>query len=187
MKNLSAISKKGIIFISAMLILLAGGLVIGLPNSSDGCGHGDATGSYIASVIIPILNNTGQTLTISRLYIKVPDDCCTKSMHGSCKEWNDETRVTEIRFSDNNTFEDGDDTVVYTATSGNCCCSNANCNGATQTFSTNYNFSGTKVWCRVKLNMEGSTRPTGTYTVTYHFGFPTEDPNARNNTETFDL
>lgn len=182
MKNLLAISKKGIIFISAAIMIIAGVLVIGLPNSSDGHDMGGDT-TYTKYVTIPILNNTGQTLTISRLYVKVPDQC-----YYSMMSWKNETRVFEIRFSDDNIFGDADDTVVYTATSGNCCCSRIGCTGGTtQTFTTNYDFSGAKVWCRVKLNREVDTRPSGTYTVTYHFGFPGEAVDARSNTETFPL
>ena len=188
MKNLSAISKKGIIVISAAIMIAAGALIAVLPKSSDGCGHGDATGSYTKYVTIPMLNNTGQTLTISKLYIKVPDECyCTKYKMGSCTQWGNETRVTEIRFSDDNILGDEDDTVVYTASSGKCCCKHVDCSGAPQTFTTNYDFSGAKVYCRITLNREQDTRPAGTYTVTYWFGFPGEATDARNNTVTFPL
>ncbi|MBU4287566.1 MAG: hypothetical protein KKI12_05265 [Proteobacteria bacterium] len=179
MKNLLAISKKGIIFISAMLILLAGGLVIGLPSIYSDMG---GTTTYTKYVTIPILNNTGQTLTISKMYVRVPDECYSGHMSRL-----NETRVFEIRFSDDNTFGNADDTVVYSASSGNCCCNRTACYGETQTFTTNYDFSNAKVWCRVTLNREVDTRPAGTYTVTYSYGFPGEATNARSNTETFPL
>ncbi|MBA3016615.1 MAG: hypothetical protein KJ550_05475 [Proteobacteria bacterium] len=184
MKNLLAISKKGIIFIFAAIMITAGVLIAVLPNSSDGCGGG-GMGSYTKYVTIPTLNNTGQTLTISKMYVKVPGECSTQ-----CGKEENETRVKEIRFSDDNTFGDADDIVVFSTSSGECCCSKTGCNGKQHSFNMNdnkYDLSGAKVWCRITLRRDHNSRPTGTYTVTYYFGFPGEATDARNNTETFNL
>jgi len=169
MKNLLAISKKGIIFICAAIMITAGVLIAVLPNSSDGHGMDGMDSAYTKYVTIPILNNTGQRLTISRLDIKVPGEC----YEGKMDKMYNETRVSEIRFSDDNVFGDADDTVVYTSTSGNCCCSRAGC-GPQPYNITNYSFSDAKAWCRVKLNSDIASTD-GAYTVTYSYRFPDDD------------
>ena len=78
--NLSAISEKGIIFISAVIMIMAGAFVTLLPSTLRACDHGDM-GEGTSYVHVPILNNTGETLTIHKMFIDTPN------VTGVCKEW----------------------------------------------------------------------------------------------------
>ncbi|MBU4185400.1 MAG: hypothetical protein KKC23_04235 [Proteobacteria bacterium] len=196
MKNLSALSKKGIIIISAMLILLAGGLVIGLPSIySDGggggmgghkCGQQGPVESGISYVNIPILNNHHpKILTITKVYIAAPASPCyeeTSGMMSSYCRSASETRVKEIKF--------GDAIASYSTSAhsneGYCCCigSTHHDDGHLYTLDTNYSFSGAKVLCRVTLDV--ATAPSGLYTVTYYFTIEGVS-GEKSNTITFSL
>ena len=174
---ISKISKKGIIIVSAVAMIMAGALVAVLPPSSDGCGHG-GHGSYTKYVYIPILNNTEQTLTISKIYFKVPGECYEGGKHHT--QYN-ETRVSSVEFGG---------TQLFASSYGNCCCSNPDCNGVECSFNQNgneYDFSSSKVLCKITIKRDENNRPTGTYTVKYWFGFPGEATDANTNTLTFDL
>jgi len=176
MKSLYRMPKKGIIIISAVAMIMAGALVAVLPHSSDGCGHG-GMGDHTEYVYIPILNNTGQKLTISKIYLKVPGEC----REGKMSRQYNETRVSSVEF---------DGTQVYSSSSGNCCCSNPDCNGETHSFNQNgneYDFSSSKVLCKITIERDEDERPNGTYTVKYWFGFPGEATDANENTMTFPL
>jgi len=181
MKNLAAISKKGIIVISAVAMIMALAFVAILPSTSQACGGG-GTGEGTSYVNVPILNNTGKTMTIRRMFIDVPNvtNVCKRWMHSTCKESDDELRVKEIYFGG---------VTYYTAgsTGHSHCHRYGNDPDKTITLDTvdsiaGYPFSGTKVKCKIAFDVIEDDLPTGSaeekeYTIRLYFRFDgdTED------------
>ena len=170
MKNLSAISKNGIIVISAVIMIMAGALVALLPSTSRACGSGDI-GEGTSYVHVPILNNTGETLTIHKMFIDVPDvtNVCKRWMDsictGTCKKWEDEMRVKAIYLGGVN---------YYTSTSGYSHCHKHGEDPLKIIDHTDYTFSGAKVECKIALDVCPYDLPKGSgtdkkYTITYYF------------------
>jgi len=159
MKNLLAISKKGIIFISAAIMITAGVLIAVLPSTSDGCGESSGCRSYSSSVDIPLVNNHyPKVARISMIYIEVSGEC-----HPS--NHNDDIRVKVISFGG---------TAYYDRTDGvsHCCCRNQ-CKGYEYTLDTPYNFSTAKATCTVILDV--ATAPSGEanpYTIKCYYEVP---------------
>jgi len=190
-KSLSRISKKGIIIISAVIMIMAGVLVAVLPSPSDGCGGGSCKGGHhghnddTSYVNVPILNNTGKTITITKMHIVVPGECvCTKTKgDGTCKEWSGEVRVKDIYFGGTG---GPTGTNVFSTDDTECSC-RVTCEGYTSEFNQNggkYDFTGIKVLCTISLDVNPA--PTGEYTVTYYFTIE-GDPEMKSNTITFTL
>ena len=186
MKNLSAISKNGIIVISAVIMIMAGALVVLLPSislSHMSSGMGDGS----AYVHVPILNNTGETLTIRRMYIDTPDigSVCKKWKQspvcsGECMKSEDTISVKTIDF---------DGVNRYTSTTGSPC--HRHCRGdiADKILDLSpdyYTFSGESVECQIELDVCPADLPSGTYTIRYYFRY-SGDTEDRENTVSFDL
>ena len=183
MKNLSAISKKGIIVISSLIMIMTGALVVLLPSislSHMSSGMGDGT----AYVHVPILNNTGETLTIREMYIDAPDigNVCKKWMgttcEGTCKKTDDTMSVKMIDFDGANR---------YTSTIGSPC--HRHCWGdITDKIHdiTDYTFGGESVECQIAFDVCPADLPSGTYSIRYYFRY-SGDTEDRTNTVSFDL
>lgn len=177
MKNLSAISKKGVIVISAVIMIIAGALVVLLPSTSRAHMSKSFMGSGDGCVYVPILNNTGETLTIRGMYIDTPD--YTYYHH---HEWVDgELRVKAITFAGVNFYSE--------TTSGYSHCHR---HGDVPEKIINHNyyaFSGTKVECIITFDVDQDDLPSGTYTIRYYFKYDddAEEAEDRTNTVTFTL
>ncbi|MBW2570272.1 MAG: hypothetical protein JRE47_13145 [Deltaproteobacteria bacterium] len=173
MKSLSAISKKGMIVIPAVIMIIAGGLVALLPSASqamNGGGWGKLrSGSGSGDIHVSILNNTGEVLTIRKMYINTPGD--------------DELRVRAIYFV-------GEVNNSYTA--GSYAYSQKR-NGQTTedlnkiiSFDNDYGFSNAKVECIIKF--DNQFIPSGTYNLKYYFKYDDDAATTdRTNTVTFNL
>ena len=172
MKILAIFSKKSIIIISTMLILLAGGLVIGLP-SIYGWGGRRGAGTASSNVDIPLVNNHyPKTARITKIYVKAPGTECYQD---HCNKWKNIKIVKNLTFSPDGTF--GDDAVeVYSNTTGYCCCSRSGHDyGAGREIGFNknsnrYDFSVAKDCVRVTLDV--SSAPTGNYTIKCYYEVP---------------
>lgn len=185
MKSLFIISKNKTLSIAALLIIMAGTLVFGLPviyGHGGGGGDDDAgyrnAGEATSYVYIPLLNNHYPTIaTIYKMHLTVPGTMCSYSH----MNWNNLTILKEIKFGD---------TVAYQASSGFCCCSRSGHSygtGYTHTFNRNgnkYEFSDPKVLCRVGIDQ--SSVPSGSYTLTFYYKLP-GDSGFRTNELTFTL
>ena len=193
MKGLSRISKKGVILISAVIMIMAGALVVVLPHSSEGCGGGGCRGghggqdSYTSYVNVPILNNTGKTITITKMYVKVPDVlvCVEWKGCGDCKTWSDEARVKDIYFGGTG---GPTGTNVFSTDSTHCCCKK--CGGYTYESEFDpYDFTGAKVLCTFSLDVNPAPSGSETdkeYTIRYYFRYA-GDTEDRTNEVTFNL
>ena len=182
MKNLSAISKKGVIVISAVIMIMAGAFVALLPSTSRACPK-DGMGSGTGYVHVPILNNTGETLTIRNMYIDTPDyQTCINWHHHECQQWVDgELRVKAITF---------DGVSFYSETSSGY--SHCHRHGDVPEKIINHNdyeFSGTSVECIITFDVDQDDIPSGTYTIRYYFKYDDDAEEApdRMNTVTFNL
>ena len=169
MKNLSAISKKGIIVISAVIMIMAGTFVALLPSTLRACGHGDM-GTGTSYIHVPILNNTGETLTIREMFIDTPDipyvckewksgNICT----GECKKTENEIRVKAISF--------GGTDYYTTGTSGYSHCHKHGEDPLKIINHTDYPFSGAKVECKIAFDVCPYDLPSGSYTIRYYFRY----------------
>lgn len=183
MKRLPMISKKGVI-ICAMVMIIAWAFVALLPSTSlshMSGGMGEGT-SYIH---VPILNNTGEDLTIRRMYIDTPDigNVCKRWMgstpcSGTCKSSGDEISVKTIDF---------DGVNYYTGTTGAPCHRQKWGDIADKILDiTNYEFSGAKVVCRIAFDVCPADLPSGSYMIRYYFRY-SGDTEDRTNTVTFNL
>ena len=165
MKNLSAISKKGIIVISAVIMIIAGALLALLPSTSQACGGGGGMRSETGYVHVPILNNTGETLTIRSMFIDVPNyEVCHKWHSGTCVEW-EEIRVKAIYF---------DGVSYYTTSTGSSHCRRWGDHQDKYIDHTDYTFSGTKVECKIAIDLNDPISGSGTdkeYTIRYYFRY----------------
>ena len=175
MKNLSAISKKGIIVISAVIMIMAGAFVTLLPSTSRACGGGGMR-SETGYVHVPILNNTGETLTIRSMFIDVPD--YSYYYHHA---WVDgEVRVKAIYF---------DGVSYYTTSTGSSHCRRWGDHQDKYIDHTDYAFSGTKVECKIAIDLNDPTSGPGTdkeYTIKYYFRY-SGDTEDRTNEIKFNL
>ncbi|MBU4185399.1 MAG: hypothetical protein KKC23_04230 [Proteobacteria bacterium] len=155
MKNLSAISKNGMMVISAVIMIMAGALVALLPSTSQACGGGSMR-SETGYVHVPILNNTGETLTMREMFISVPN-------LSGCG--NNEIRVKAIYF---------DGVSYYTTSSGSSHCNRWG-NDPDKTINhTDYTFSGTKVECKIAIDLDNPISGPGAdkeYTIRYYFRY----------------
>ncbi|MBU4258419.1 MAG: hypothetical protein L6406_00080 [Desulfobacterales bacterium] len=185
MKNLSAISKKGIIFISAAIMITAGVLIALSPSTSramtgmtgtsgDGGKMGNPgwgsvrTSGSGGDIHVPILNNAGETLTIRGMYIDTPGA--------------DELRVRTICFVGevDNSYEAGSSGYSQRR------------NGQTSepnriiSFDSDnyYGFENAKVECQITF--DNDPLPPGIYTIEYYFRFE-GDTEDRMNEVTFNL
>lgn len=184
MKNLSAISKKGIIVISAVIMIIVGALLALLPSTSQACGT-PGMGERTSYVNVPMLNNTGKTMTIRSMFIDTPNvtNVCKRWMHNTCKTSDDELRVKTISFGG---------VTYYTA--GSTGHSHCHRYGSAQDIvdktigldtvggTVGYPFSGTKVKCKIAFDVIEDELPTGTgaakeYIIKLYFRFDgdTED------------
>ena len=188
MKNLLAISKKGIIVISAVIMIMAGALVALLPSTLRACGHGDM-GTGTSYVHVPILNNTGETLTIREMFIDTPDIpyVCKEwkkdpVCSGECKKTEDEMRVKAISFGGTNCYAE-----TY---SGHSHChkhaSSQDIEDKTIPLDTYYPFEGSKVECKIAFDVCPDDLPSGSYMIRYYFRYA-GDTEDRTNTVAFDL
>ena len=200
MKNLLAISKKGIILVSAVFITIAGLMLAVLPSiyapsvyacSGDGgtggdgsrngyCGGLHEAGPDSGYVKIPILNNHyPKKVTISKVEISVPGGECYSQSQGMGKmmmiHWYNTKIVKQIKFGD---------TVVFSDDNGLCTCAKHPVNFTFNQNGGKYEFSTPKVVCRVKLDW--APVPSGTYTVTYYFTIEGVS-GEKSNTVTFSL
>jgi hypothetical protein len=174
------------------MILLAGALTLGLPaicnggggggcsGDGGGCSGWGSVGGGNGNIHVPILNNTGETLTIRRMYIDTPGD--------------DELRVRAILFVGevNNSYTAG--SKGYRQNRGGSGCGGG-CGGKTSelnkiiSFASDnyYRFSPPDVVCRITFDYNNP--PSGTYTIRYYFKYDddTEDTADRENTVTFNL
>lgn len=184
MKNLSAISKKGIIVISAVIMIMVGAFVALLPSTSRACGSGDM-GEGISYVNVPMLNNTGKTMTIRSMFIDTPNvtNVCKRWMNNTCKTSDDELRVKSISF--------GGVTYYTAGSTGHSHCrryilpddiENKTIDLDTVDGIAGYPFSGTKVKCKIAFDVIEDELPTGTgaakeYIIKLYFRFDgdTED------------
>lgn len=162
-KHLFRISKKGIT-ISAVLILLASGLVIGLPTNSNGCGGScGCRSAYNSDVNIPLVNNHYPKIAkISKIYIEVPGEC------HHCKH-HDDIRVKVISFGETAYYDRSPDGNSH------CCCRNR-CHGYEYTLDTPYEFSTAKATCTVTLDV--SSAPSGNYTIKCYYEVPPDAGNS---------
>ncbi|MCG2757839.1 MAG: hypothetical protein L6263_05345 [Desulfobacteraceae bacterium] len=181
MKNLPAISIKGIV-ISAVIMIIAGALVVLLPSTSRAhmsSGMGDGT----AYIHVPILNNTGETLTIRRMYIDVPDigNVCKRwkmsaVCSGQCMSSDDEIAVKTIKFDGVTYFTEGSGAASHCRRWGDIADKILDI--------TDYTFSGESVECQIALDVCPADLPSGTYNIRYYFRY-TGDSVDRTNTVTF--
>ena len=180
MKNLSAISKKGIILVSAVIMIMAGAFVALLPSTSRACGH-EKMGKGTSYVHVPILNNTGETLTIRSMFIDTPNVTNVWKGWSGSKEYDDELRVKAISFGGTN---------YYTAAStghSHCHKHASEQDIIDKTIDhDDYTFSGTKVECKIAFDVIQDELPSGTYTIRYYFRY-SGDTEDRMNTVSFDL
>jgi len=160
MKNLSAISKKGIIFLSATIMITAWVLVLGLPANSDGCSGSSGCRSHSSNVDIPLVNNHyPKVAKISKIYIEVSGEC------HHCKH-DDDIRVKVISLGGTAYYDRSPDLDSH------CCCRNR-CHGYAYTLDTPYEFSTAKATCTVTLDV--ATAPTGEaypYTIKCFYEVP---------------
>ncbi|MBU4258420.1 MAG: hypothetical protein L6406_00075 [Desulfobacterales bacterium] len=184
MKNLSAISKKGIIVISAVSMIMAGAFVALLPSTSRACGGGDV-GDYTSYVHVPILNNTGKTMIIFKMFIDGPDVGIYK-MHS----WTKELRVKAITFGG---------VSYYTAAVGSTVDSHCHRYSSaddiidkTITLDTvggiaGYPFEDSKIECKIAFDVVEADL-SGDYTIILHFRFDNDEVGTeRTNEITFTL
>ena len=189
--SLSATSKRGIILISAAIMIIAGALVVLLPSTSRACGPG-MKGDGSSYVHVPILNNTGETLTIRRMFIDVPDvfDVCKKWKHhnvcsGECSNLENEMRVKAISIGGTDCYTAGVDPTSHCHRHGE----NGDHPDKYLDLTTYYEFSGTldeNVECKITFDVCPADLPSGTYTIKYYFRY-SEDTENRENTVSFDL
>lgn len=170
MKNLSAISKKGIIFISAVSMIIAGALVALLPSTSRAHMSSGSMGSDTGYVHVPILNNTGKTLTIRSMFIDVPN-----YSYYSMGQWRDgEVRVKAIYF---------DGVSYYTTSTSYSHCHRYGDIPEKYINHTDYTFSGTKVECKIAIDLDNPTSGSGTdkeYTIRYYFRYAGDEADRMN-------
>ena len=172
-------------------MLMAGALVALLPSTLRACGHGEM-GEGTAYVHVPILNNTGEDLTIRSMFIDTPDvtGVCKKFKSGKlCSECKgsgqeDEMRVKAISFGG---------VSYYTASStGHSHCRRHNSEQDIEDKTINhddYTFSGAKVECKIAFDVCPADLPSGTYTIRYYFKYDDDAEEAadRTNMVTFNL
>lgn len=198
MKNLLAISKKGIILVSAVFITIAGLMLAVLPSvyaghggqdgsgggsRGYGCGGRHQAGSDEVYVKIPIVNNHyPKGVTISEVKISVPGECVYEPRgpgENAPSYWYDTKIVREIKFGD---------TTVFSDTGGLCTCENHpvtfTVDDPDEDSYDGYKFSTTDVVCRVRLDWDNV--PTGLYIITYYYRLP-GDTTDREQELTFSL
>jgi hypothetical protein len=200
MKSSNIIVKKGIIF-TTVIIFICGALTLGFPVICSAMGPGPGPGgprgghhehnSDTSYVNVPILNNTGKTITITKMYISVPGECYEYDPghgHGSPYQVG-EIRVKDIYFG--GTTGEPDGTIVFSTDSTYCSCKNT-CNGYTSEFNENsnkYDFTGAKILCKIALDVNPAPSGTGAnneYTITYSFTIEGVE-GLKSNTVTFNL
>jgi hypothetical protein len=196
MKSMAIFSKKNIISISA-IIFICGALSLGLPVICSAMGPGSGPGpgspggghhehnSDTSYVNVPILNNSGKTITITKMHISAPGECYEYNPgHGHAAYQVGEIRVKDIYLG--GTTGEPDGTIVFSTDSTYCCCATT-CGGYRSDFNENadkYDFTDAKILCKIALDVIPA--PSGTYIIEYYFRY-SGDTADRTNTVTFNL